>query len=104
MSKGRGLFVTEAVKAGDILLCEKAFSHAHATDSAADNDDSGSKLTVLLNTEPSGGFLAHRPTSSNLSCKSFTVTHHLLPHSPLYHGGYQAVATAAVDGELVVDT
>jgi hypothetical protein len=28
-AKGRGMFTTKAVKAGDLLLCEKAFSHAH---------------------------------------------------------------------------
>jgi hypothetical protein len=33
---GRGLFTTQAVKAGDLLFCEKAFAHAF-------HDENGSK-------------------------------------------------------------
>lgn len=36
-SRGRGLFTIEAVKAGDLLLCEKAFVHAFVDIRKADN-------------------------------------------------------------------
>ena len=43
-SHGRGLFTTKAVKAGDLLLCEKAFAAAFASnDSAAIAETSPSK-------------------------------------------------------------
>lgn len=36
--RGRGLFTVKAVKAGDLLLCEKSFAHAHKeyTDSSGE--------------------------------------------------------------------
>jgi hypothetical protein len=44
-SHGRGLFTTQAVKAGDLLFCEKAFAHAF-------HDENASKdLRLLLNVE-----------------------------------------------------
>ena len=52
-SKGRGLFVTKAVKAGDLLLCEKAFSCAYPQEWT----QSGSRMTLLLNPETNRGFL-----------------------------------------------
>jgi hypothetical protein len=104
-SKGRGLFVTKHVKPGDLLLCEKAFSHAHVSDNAADNVSRSSRLTMLLNIETNQGFLGgqadllqsviqrlyHNPSLAS----AFTA---------LYHGSYEAVTTSAVDGEPVVDT
>jgi len=106
MSKGRGLFVTKAVKAGDVLLlCEKAFSHAHATDVAANSDDSGSKLTILLNTETNQGFLGAQADLLESIVQKLYRNPSLAPaFTALYHGDYQAVAAAAVDGEPVVDT
>ena len=48
--KGRGLFVTKAVKAGDLLLCEKAFGYAPG------NRVGNSEPKVLLNLERQGFF------------------------------------------------
>jgi len=105
MSKGRGLFVTEAVKAGDVLLCEKAFSHAHVTNSAADNDDRGSKLTILLNTEINQEFLGAQAGLLKSIVQKLYRNPSLVPaFTALYHGDYQAVATSPIDGEPVVDT
>lgn len=41
-TRGRGLFTTEAVKAGDLLLCEKAFAHAFH------DEDKPGDLTLLM--------------------------------------------------------
>ncbi|KAL3420666.1 hypothetical protein PVAG01_07111 [Phlyctema vagabunda] len=51
-TRGRGLFTTKAVKAGDLLLCEKAFAHAHIADETQEpsSKPTGS-MTLLINTE-----------------------------------------------------
>ena len=99
--KGRGLFVTKAVRAGDLILCEKAFSHVYAPES----DDGNSKITLLMNTETNTGFMGgqadliriivqklHRNPSV---ASTFTVLH---------HGSYKTASTCVVDGEPIVDT
>jgi tetratricopeptide (TPR) repeat protein len=48
-SRGRGLFTTAAVKAGDLLLCEKAFAHAFYDSSK--NENSQIALLVIPETE-----------------------------------------------------
>lgn len=45
-TRGRGMFVTKAVKAGDILLCEKAFTIAYS-------DTENPKMRLVLSTEHS---------------------------------------------------
>jgi hypothetical protein len=51
--KGRGLFITKPTKAGDLLLCEKAFSHAHVDDAQKGN----ANITLLMNVETDKGFM-----------------------------------------------
>lgn len=45
-SRGRGLFTTEAVRAGDLLFCEKVFAHAFH-----DEDGDLQNISLLMNTE-----------------------------------------------------
>ncbi|CAH0004316.1 unnamed protein product [Clonostachys byssicola] len=99
-SKGRGLFTTKAVKAGELLLCEKAFAHAFV-----DTDNEKQDLTVLIDAERDlitvGGQtelirlvaqkLYHNPSMAG------TIT-------GLHHGSYQAVNVSEVDGIPIVDT
>lgn len=54
-SKGRGLFTTEPVKAGDLLLCEKAFSVAYVDENRGNK--SISRISLLLNPETERGFV-----------------------------------------------
>lgn len=49
-SKGRGLFLTKSVKAGDLLLCEKAFSYA-PINGAGGNDPNGFLLPDIQKNE-----------------------------------------------------
>lgn len=51
--KGRGLLTTKPVKAGDLILCEKAFSHAHIDD----EQESNASITLLMNVETDKGFM-----------------------------------------------
>ncbi|KAL9077334.1 MAG: hypothetical protein Q9157_003370 [Trypethelium eluteriae] len=104
-SKGRGLFVTKAVKAGDLLLCEKAFSHAHVSDRAADNAGSSSEVTMLVNIETNQGFRGGQADLLKSIVQSLYRNPSLAPaFTALYHGPYEAVTTSAIDGEPVVDT
>lgn len=104
-SKGRGLFVTKAVKAGDLLLCEKAFSHAYAADGAADNAESSSQITILLNSETNRGFVGGQADLlKSIVQKLYRNPSLAAPFTSLYHGPYEAVTTSTVDGEPVVDT
>jgi hypothetical protein len=100
-SKGRGLFVTMAVKAGDLLFCEKAFSCAYVNEGAK----GGSKITMLLNPETNDGFLGGQADLIKLIVQKLYRNPSLAPRfTALYHGTYERVTTPAVDAEPIVDT
>ena len=99
--RGRGLFTTRPVKAGELLLCEKAFAYSFADE----NDPAARRNTRLL---------------MNLSTKKMTMGGQAylisqivqkLYHNPesaepfrdLHHGDYRPVSVAEVDGKHVVD-
>lgn len=104
-SQGRGLFVTKAVKAGELLLCEKAFSHAHAGEDAGDGNENSSKISLLINPETNQGFMGAQADLIKLIVQK-------LYHNPsaapafvtLYHGTYEGVSTSTVDEKPIVDT
>ena len=99
-SKGRGLFVTKAVKAGELLLCEKAFSHAYASEG-----DGSSKITLLLNLETNQGFMGAQANLIKLIVQKLYRNPSVAPaFTTLYHGTYEGVSTPAVDTEPIVDT
>ena len=105
-SMGRGLFVTKAVKAGDLLLCEKAFSSAHVHEGVGGEDDNGScKISVLISPATRQGFMG---TQADL----IRIIVHKLYRNPsiaraftaLHHGDYETASTSMIDGKPVVDT
>jgi len=99
--KGRGLFVTKAVKAGDLLLCEKAFGHAYT----AENDEGNSKVTLLINPETSKGFMGGQADLIRIIVQKLYHNPSIAPaFTTLHHGTYEAVSTPVVDGKPVVDT
>ncbi|KAF5025068.1 hypothetical protein F66182_2837 [Fusarium sp. NRRL 66182] len=98
--RGRGLLTTKPVRAGDLLLCEKAFSYYFIDEKQPD---------------------ARRNVLMNLSTKKSTMggAAHLLPqiaqklyHDPqlmplfqdLYHDDYKVPAVVECDGAPVVDS
>lgn len=104
-SKGRGLFVTKAVKAGDLLLCEKAFSHAHANEGADAGNESSSKISILLNPGTKQGFFGTQADLIKLIVQKLSRNPSLAPaFTTLYHGTYEGVNTPTVDGQPIVDT
>lgn len=100
-SHGRGLFTTEAVRAGDLLLCEKALAFAFH------NEGTGtpSNLSILMNTETD-------TITKGAQAELITLIAQKLSKVPslrstfidLYHGSYNPVDAAEVDGTPVVDT
>ncbi|RWA05954.1 hypothetical protein EKO27_g9144 [Xylaria grammica] len=100
--RDKGLFTTKSVKAGDLLLCEKAFAYCYANK----DDLIGRKnmsLLVQLDTKKAkvGG-----------QAQLLTQVVQKLYHSPqasegfkaLHHGDYKPVTVSHVDGLPVVDT
>jgi hypothetical protein len=99
--KGRGLFATKPMKAGDLVLCEKAFSHAHVDDT----DGSNASLTLLMNVETEKGFMGGQADLIQLiTQKLYKNPSMAATFLALHHGDYKAVATISVDGQPVVDT
>ncbi|KAJ4352583.1 uncharacterized protein N0V89_007932 [Didymosphaeria variabile] len=100
-TKGRGLFLTKAVKAGDLLLCEKAFAHAYAPES----DDGNSKITLLMNPETNQGFMGGQADLITMIAQKLFHNPSVAPtFTTLYHGNYEGASTPMVDGKPIVDT
>jgi hypothetical protein len=97
-NKGRGLFTTKAVKAGDLLLCEKAFE-------VYDQMDNKDDASVFFNVETKKVFpkdqidlatkMVHKLARNPSLAKDLTK---------LYHGSYEGVDVTMVDGKPVIDT
>ena len=104
MGRGRGLFTTKAVKAGDLILCEKAFAHCYANTTgkhAAESSGIGLLLNVYTNRVTMG-------TQSDLITRivqKLWRNPSLLPEfMALHHGSYKPVDVIEVDGKPIIDT
>jgi len=100
-ARGRGLFTTAAVKAGDLLLCEKAFTHVFYDSSK--KEDSQITLLIIPETESmSIGTQAEligtiiRKLQRNPSLSSIITD--------LHHGSYNPVGVSDIDSSHVVDS
>jgi hypothetical protein len=100
-NKGRGLFVTRAVRAGDLLLCEKAFGYAWIDEQPETHSDS----TFLINVETDRIFAGgHADLITKLVQKLYRNPSLGPMFRSLYHGDYTSVDSFTVDGKPVVDT
>lgn len=97
---GRGLFTTRSVKAGDLIICDKAFVYEHAGGLRArggpvppHGDTSRAYTTSFQGITTIVQYLAHSPASS--SSQEFLK---------LYHGDYKPAPQKFVDGRPIVDT
>ncbi|KAJ4141746.1 hypothetical protein NW768_000963 [Fusarium equiseti] len=97
--RGRGLFITKAVKAGDLLLVEKAFDYSFIDETRVMD-----KCTHMVN------FNTKRLTSgalANLWPKVVQKLYHdpeaLSAFTELCHGKYKPVTVCEADGRPVVD-
>ncbi|OJJ94905.1 hypothetical protein ASPACDRAFT_55527 [Aspergillus aculeatus ATCC 16872] len=84
-SAGLGVFTTKAVKAGDLLICEKAFAYAH----------------VELNDYPKSSTCRIDPLMTEKLAKNRSLTPEI---TALYHGEYESVDGREVDNLPVVDS
>jgi hypothetical protein len=89
------------MKAGDLILCEKAFSHAHVDDA----EESNASLTLLMNVETEKAFMGGQADLIRLiTQKLYKNPSMAAAFTDLHHGDYQTVDTMFVDGQPVVDT
>ncbi|EFQ94205.1 hypothetical protein PTNB73_01511 [Pyrenophora teres f. teres] len=99
--KGRGLFTTKSMKAGDLVLCEKAFCHAHVDDSGKSN----AQVTLLMNVETEKAFMGGQAHLIQLiTQKLYKNPSMAAAFTELHHGDYKAVNKMFVDGQPVVDS
>lgn len=97
--KGRGLFATKKMNAGDLILCEKAFAHAYVADGG------NASLTFLMNVQTNKGFMGGQADLIRMLVQKLYYNPSLATaFTELYHGTYKATDTAFVDGKPVVDT
>ncbi|KAJ5364437.1 uncharacterized protein N7496_010150 [Penicillium cataractarum] len=97
-SHGRGLFTTQAVKAGDLLFCEKAFAHAFH------GEDSPKGLRLLLNVDMDKATIGTQVELIELIVQKLYKNPSLLPDFVnLHHGTYKSVDYLQ-GGFTVVDT
>ncbi|KAL3465439.1 hypothetical protein BJX64DRAFT_297184 [Aspergillus heterothallicus] len=99
-TRGRGLFTTEAVRAGDLLFCEKAFAHAFFEETSTSG-----RLSLLMNLETETMTIGTQADLIGLIAQKLQKIPSLLPtFTNLHHGTYIPIDISEVDGAPVVDT
>lgn len=99
-SHGRGSFTTQAVKAGDLLFCEKAFAYAFH-----DAINPIQSLSMLMNPETNTIILGTQADLLSLIIQKLYKAPSLMSTvTDLYHGSYKPVGASEVDGAPIVDT
>ncbi|TVY84556.1 hypothetical protein LSUE1_G000747 [Lachnellula suecica] len=102
--RGRGLFNTKAVKAGELLLCEKAFAHCYANES---EDSSGgvSETRLLVNMHTNRMTMGTQSELITAIVQKLDRNPSLLPEfTALHHGSYETVGIQDGDGKPVIDS
>lgn len=101
-SRGRGLFTTQAVKAGDLLLCETAFAYTFLDTGEASEEY---LATQKFNKE---GEIHVKDRHKELIRAAVQKLHQRPSAIPvignLYHGSYKPVDVSFVDGLPIFDT
>lgn len=102
VGRGRGLFTTRDVAAGELLLCEKAFAYCF-TD-ASDNTNTSS-TSLLMNTHTNKAFMGAQAELITVIVQKLRQNPSLMPaYTSLHHGGYKPVKETQVDGAPIIDT
>ncbi|KAN0087063.1 hypothetical protein V8E54_000751 [Elaphomyces granulatus] len=106
IGRGRGLFTTKAVKAGDLILCEKAFAHCYA-DPAGDPTVAAecSAISLLVNIHTNRMTIGTQSDLITKVVQKLWRNPSLLPDfMELHHGSYKPVDVTEVDGKPIIDT
>lgn len=102
--RGRGLFSTRAVKAGELLLCEKAFSQCRV-DVSDESHSSSSKISLLVNTHTNSIVLGTQGDLLAKIVQQLWRNPSLAPaFTSLHHGSYKPSKVTHVDNAPIVDT
>lgn len=103
--RGRGLFTTKAVKAGDLLLCEKAFAHAHVDDDIDEALDRVHNSSVLISMETDALTMgAHADLIQMIYQKIYKSPSFAPAIIDLHHGSYDSIGFCTIDSAPVIDT
>ncbi|KAM3532396.1 hypothetical protein NHJ13051_000382 [Beauveria bassiana] len=96
--KGRGLFTVKAVKAGDLLLCEKAFVYKQC-------DVNSGRLSILMDVREKRGFAGGQAEILTQAIQNlYHNPEYSRPFLQLHRGDYKAVRRQRADGNPVVDS
>lgn len=99
---GRGVFVTKAVKAGDLLLCKKAFSYAYMSD---EPESGTAQLTLMTNIETGRSHFGAEADLLQMTVQKLMKCPSLAPSfTSLHHGSFVPLNECEVDGKPIVDT
>ncbi|KAF4452842.1 hypothetical protein F53441_4397 [Fusarium austroafricanum] len=98
--RGQGLFTTEAVSAGDLILCEKAFAYCFVD---GKNVDEFSNILINMSTKKvmTGG---NAYLLSQIVQKLYHNPEYLPVFQDLCHGNYKKPGVTECDGNPVVDS
>ena len=100
--RGRGLFTTRIVVAGELLLCEKAFSYCFASKGESAGS---SKTSMLINTQTMRVTMGTQADLIIAATQKMLRNPSLIPSfTALHHGDYKPVKETKVDGLSIVDT
>lgn len=101
-SRGRGLFTNRAIKAGELLFCEKAFAHAFVD---TGNGAPSEAVSLLINTETDSVTMGAQPQLiTSIVQKLYQNPSLASMVTDLHHGSYRPVDVSEIDGIPVVDT
>ncbi|KAM3510550.1 hypothetical protein MY11210_005803 [Beauveria gryllotalpidicola] len=96
--RGRGLFTVKAVKAGDLLLCEKAFVYKQC-------DANSGRLSILMDLSKKRGFAGGQAEILTQAIQNlYHNPEYSRPFLQLHRGDYKAVSRQRADGNPVVDS
>lgn len=97
--RGRGLFTTKEVKAGDLLLCEKAFGYAFV-----DESDPNSRKSILINAQEGTVMMGTQVDLHTIMIQKLHKNPSSIPAiTELHHGSYRSVDVSVVDDTPVID-
>jgi len=101
----QGLFTTEAVKAGDLLLCEKAFAHCYAGPPPPEENSIGSRVSLLMDIHTNQAIMGTQgDLIKTIGQKLWRNPSLVSEFASFYHGSYEPVGVIKVDRQPVVDT
>jgi hypothetical protein len=103
--RGRGMFTTKAIKAGDLLFCEKAFAPAYVADGSQQASSQDKDLTLLISVERDSMTMGSQSELIQMIFQKMYKSPSFAPAiMDLHHGSYDSVGFCTVDSTPVIDT